>query len=69
MESLLQNIPGVIVYIDEISTLSRGFVPVNTRKNTQWSMNVFEEWQSERNKADKDQNDLLTSPDIFELNF
>ena len=35
---------------DEMATVSKGFVPPNTRKNTTWAVKVFSEWKAERNK-------------------
>ena len=29
----------------EIAVLSKGVVPKNTEKNTQWAVRVFEEWR------------------------
>ena len=33
---------------EELTNLSKGYVPQNTEKNTQWAMRVFEQWQEAR---------------------
>ena len=38
---------------EQILALSKGFVPVNTRKNTTWPYNVFSDWLAERNNNAK----------------
>ena len=30
--------------------LEDGYVPANTKKNTSWAVNIFEEWKENRNK-------------------
>ena len=34
---------------EELETISKGFVPPNTAKNTRWARNCFLEWMYERN--------------------
>ena len=34
---------------EEMATLSKGFVPANTKKNTTWAYKVFWDWRAERN--------------------
>ena len=33
---------------EELTNLSKGYVPQNTEKNTQWAIRVFEQWQEAR---------------------
>ena len=35
----------------EMETVYKGFVPKNTKKATNWSSRVFEEWRAQRNEA------------------
>lgn len=56
----------------EMETISKGFVPPNTRKNTSWALNVFFDWKMERNTTDKSNlcpEDLLENPETELLNF
>ena len=34
----------------EMEVLAKGFVPVNTQRNTGWAMRVFQDWKAERSK-------------------
>ena len=36
----------------EIKEISKGFVPLNTHKNTNWACNMFLEWKAERNASE-----------------
>lgn len=61
---------------DEISAMSKGYVPLNTEKNTNWALRVFQEWKSARNKSvalegngDICPDDLLDNPHVVLLNF
>ena len=35
---------NIISTNSEIEEISKGYVPVNTKRNTSWSMKVFSEW-------------------------
>lgn len=35
---------------DDMTTIYKGYVPPNRAKNTKWSVTVFQEWMSARNK-------------------
>ena len=50
---------------DELAEISKGFVPPNTKKNSDWGMRVFLEWRAQRNERVDDTkcpNDLLDRP-------
>lgn len=57
---------------EEMATISKGFVPPNTKKNTAWAVNVFEEWRVARKEATCDSEhcpeDLLSNPTAEALN-
>ena len=56
---------------DEIATLSKGFVPPNTEKNTVWAVRVFSEWRAARNDdcaSDPCPDCLLESREVDQLN-
>ena len=59
---------------EKLAELSKGFVPDNTRKNTNWAMNVFLEWKAATNsrlakeKKSTCPDDLLDKPDLQQLN-
>ena len=56
----------------EIEEISKGFVPLNTRKNTNWACNVFLEWKAERNASETSNlcpKDLLDNPEPELLNY
>ena len=42
------------VSTEEMSELSKSFVPANTEKNTRWALKCFCEWRSARSGSDKD---------------
>ena len=46
----------------EIEEISKGYVPVNTKRNTSWSMKVFSEWRSARDGDEKCPSDLFENP-------
>ncbi len=58
----------------DMAVMSKGYVPPNTQKNTDWAMNCFREWRSARNKeipvGDERRcpEDLLEKGDIEKLN-
>ncbi len=58
----------------DMAVMSKGYVPPNTQKNTDWAMNCFWEWRSARNKeipvGDERRcpEDLLEKGDIEKLN-
>lgn len=57
---------------ETMATLSKGFVPNNTAKNTTWACKVFSDWVAERNENDDEEEcprDLLTSPTVQKLNY
>ena len=57
---------------EEMSVICKGYVPPNTAKNTRWSMSVFNEWRSCRNKGPDEQrcpDDILERHEAPELNF
>lgn len=35
---------------DEVAEITKGYVPLNTAKNTTWAMRVFKEWRCAQNK-------------------
>ena len=51
--------------IDEIC---KGYVPANTKRNTEWSRRVFAEWRASRDDEEVCP-DLLENPNIKKLNF
>ena len=52
--------------IDEIC---KGYVPANTKRNTEWSRRVFAEWRASRDDEEVCPPDLLENPNIKKLNF
>ena len=42
---------GTLKSNTEMIEICKGFVPDNTKKNTEWAIRVFSEWRSYRNKA------------------
>ena len=52
--------------IDEIC---KGYVPANTKRNTEWSRRVFAEWRASRDDEEVCPPDLLETPNIKKLNF
>ena len=34
---------------DEVSSMSKGYVPPNTQKNTDWAVKNFGTWRDQRN--------------------
>ena len=57
----------------EIASISKLFVAVNTKKNTDWALTVFWEWRRGRNAMLSEgehqcQSDLLEKADVEELN-
>ena len=56
----------------EMSTLSKGYVPANTKKNNGWAVRVFNEWRAQRNQSiqeEKCPSDLLEKPNVSKLNY
>ena len=60
---------------NEMKTVMKGHVPLNTQKNTLWALNCFREWMLTRNeRAQRDGNedrrpeDLFNNPDTQNLN-
>ena len=60
---------------NEMKTVMKGHVPLNTKKNTLWALNCFHEWMLTRNeRAQRDGNedrcpeDLFDNPDTQNLN-
>jgi hypothetical protein len=39
---------------EELATLSKGVVPVNTDKNTKWALSYFLAWKEARNEKHPD---------------
>ena len=59
---------------EELEDFSKGYVPANTKKNTSWAVNIFEEWKENRNKMFSDEAeqcpmDVLETGDVGKLNF
>ena len=57
---------------DEMSLITKGYVPSNTRKQTDWAVRVFSEWRRQRNESDKSSQcpaDLFEVPDCEQLNY
>ena len=57
---------------EEMSEICKGYVPPNTAKNTHWSLSVFIEWKSSRNRESVEQkypDDILERPEASKLNF
>ena len=55
----------------EISTLSKGYVPTNAKNNC-WAVKVFNEWRTHRNQSvqeEKCPSNLLEKPDVSKLNY
>ena len=55
-----------------MATLSKGFVPANTKKNTTWAYKIFLDWRAERNKNTEEDvcpEDLFDKPDPGKLNY
>ena len=56
---------------EAMKTITKGYVPPNTQKNTSWAMTVFNEWRLPRNSkctTDKCPENLFEEPDLGELN-
>ena len=56
---------------ETLTTFSKGFVPANTKQNTQWAVRTFEAWSAWRNgvyQDDRVPSDVLTSGDAVALN-
>ena len=56
---------------DTLATFSKGFVPENTKMNTQWAVRAFQSWSSWRNGVHPDDpvpSDILGSGDASTLN-
>ena len=55
---------------NEMKTVMKGLVPLNTQKNTLWPLNCFREWMLTRSQcAQRDGNeDLFDNPDTQNLN-
>ena len=57
---------------EEMVVISKGYVPCNTQKNTDWAMRVFTEWRAEWNLRDPGNyclEDLVEKPDVGKLNY
>ena len=57
---------------EEMAEISKGYVPHNTQKNTDWALRVFTEWRAERNVRDTENHcpeDLVEKPDVDKLNY
>ena len=59
----------------QMAVVSKGYVPPNTKKNTDWTVTCFREWRSARNRnITKDDKcwcpeDLLEKSSIDKLNY
>ena len=56
---------------EAMKTITKGYVPPNTQKNTSWAMTVFNEWRLARNSkcmTEKCPENLFEEPEIGELN-
>ena len=56
---------------ETLTTFSKGFVPINTKQNTQWAIQTFEAWRAWRNgvyQDDRVPSGVLTSGDAVALN-
>ena len=58
----------------EIASISKPFVPSNTKKNTSWAVTVFQKWRSYWNATASEgerqcQGDLLEKAHVEELNY
>ncbi len=55
---------------EEMETICKGYVPVNTEKNTKWSVKCFNQWVVSRNRECEDEcpEDLLETHNPVELN-
>ncbi len=41
---------GQMVSSEELESISKGFVPKNTKKNTKWALSTFKQWIASRNE-------------------
>ena len=55
----------------EIASISKQFVAVNPKKNTDWALTIFQEWRSTTIPEGECQcqSDLLEKPDVDELTY
>ena len=56
---------GDVTSLEELETISKGFVPKNTTKNTKWAVSTFHQWIESRNKrvsAECIDPDILSKP-------
>ena len=55
---------------NEIDTITKGYVPDNTKRSTSWAVNVFKEWKAARKYEDGDKKcpdnlfDIATSDEL-----
>ena len=56
---------------EEIDRITKGYVPMNTQKSTNWAIEVFNEWRCSRSSLDDEEcpSDLLYVGDADKLNF
>ena len=54
-----------------MAEITKGFIPFNTKKSTDWSTHVWHDWVSERNGTNEEKctADLLENPKSSELNY
>ena len=57
----------------DMAVMSKGYVPPNTKKNTDWALSCFREWRCARKSAEGDQQrcpeDILEKPEVSQVNF
>ena len=64
MKDISNRFGSCITDGETLTTFSKGFVPANTKQNTQWAMRTFEAWSAWRNgvyQDDRVPSDVLTS--------
>ena len=64
----------VVASEEEMEQISKGFVPKNTKKTTNWAVKVFEQWRVQRNEATNDNgklcpSNILECPKVRDLNY
>ena len=52
-----------------MSLITKGYVPSNTRKQTDWAVHVFSEWRRQRNESDKSSQCLADLFEVPDLNY
>ena len=66
LEGISNQFGSCVTDADALTMFSKGFVPDNTKQNTQWAVRTFEAWSTWRNgvyEDDRVPGDILSSSD------